>query len=180
MQPDLVKEFVAEFHREVNRRNAALELDDAQHRSELERVDRQIRAIVDAIKDGLRTSAMKDELLALEARKEELAAVCARKPAATPRLHPNLAEIYRQKVARLHEELNREDVRAEAAEVIRSLISKVRLVPENGRLEIELAGDLAGILALTAGSRKPVTGTRDGLQLTLVAGEGFEPMTLMV
>ena len=35
---------------------------------------------------------------------------------------------------------------------------------------IELAGDLAGILALTAGSKKPVTTGRDGLQLTLVAG----------
>jgi hypothetical protein len=44
-------------------------------------------------------------------------------------------------------------------------------------LEIELLGDLAGILALSAGNKKPVTENRDGLQVTLVAGEGFEPST---
>jgi hypothetical protein len=37
-------------------------------------------------------------------------------------------------------------------------------------LEIELFGDLAGILALSAGSKKPVAAGRDGLQVTLVAG----------
>jgi hypothetical protein len=57
--------------------------------------------------------------------------------------------------------------------MLRSLISEVRLVPENGRLEI----DLAGILGLTSGSKKPVTVGRDGLQVMLVAGRGFEPLT---
>jgi len=38
---------------------------------------------------------------------------------------------------------------------LRSLIDEIRLVPEDGRLKIELVGDLAGILALTAGSKKP-------------------------
>jgi hypothetical protein len=42
--------------------------------------------------------------------------------------------------------------------------------PSKGKLEIELAGDLAAILALGANSKKPVTGDRDGLQATLVAG----------
>jgi hypothetical protein len=57
------------------------------------------------------------------------------------------------------------------------LISDVRLVPENGRLEIELAGDLAGILALTSNSKKPVSVGDGPLQLTLVAGKGYEPTT---
>jgi site-specific DNA recombinase len=129
------------------------------------------RAIIDAIKDGLRTPSVKNELLTLEGRKAELAAVLERTPTPAPRLHPNLAEIYRQKVSALHQELNREELRAEAAEALRALIGEVRLVPENGKLEIELAGDLAGILALTCGSKKPVTAERDGLQVTLVAGE---------
>ena len=54
---------------------------------------------------------------------------------------------------------------------------RVRLIPENGRLEIELLGDLAGMLALNAGDKKPVTEDRDGLQVTVVAGPGFEPGT---
>ena len=49
-------------------------------------------------------------------------------------------------------------------------------MPRDDRLEIELAGDLAGILALAAGKKKPVP-EGDGLQATLVAGRGFEPLT---
>jgi site-specific DNA recombinase len=176
MHPDLVKEFIAEYHRELNRRNAVQESDRELREAELARIERQIRSIIEAIKDGMRTSAMRDELMALEARKEELARMLRQAPAPVPRIHPNLAEIYRQKVARLQEELNRQELRAEAGEILRSLISEVRLVPENGRLEVELAGDLAGILALTSGGKKPVS-ERDGLQVTLVAGVGFEPTT---
>ena len=92
-------------------------------------------------------------------------------------MHPGIAEIYRHQVERLQEELNRPELRSEAAQVLRGLIDEVRLVSDNGRLEIELAGDLAGILALSVGNKKPVTAGRDGLQVTLVAGIGFEPMT---
>jgi hypothetical protein len=46
------------------------------------------------------------------------------------------------------------------------LIEEIRLVPEDDHLEIELAGDLAAILALTASSKKPVTMDRDGLRGT--------------
>jgi len=44
-------------------------------------------------------------------------------------------------------------------------------------LAIEFIGDLAGILALAAGSKKPASAKGDGLQVALVAGEGFEPST---
>ena len=64
--------------------------------AELDRIQRQIAAIIEAIKDGLRTPGMKDELLALEARKEESLAEIAQVPAPLPRLHPKLAELYRQ------------------------------------------------------------------------------------
>jgi hypothetical protein len=74
MRPELVKEFAAEYHRELNRLNATREGAYAQQKEELARIDRQIRAIIEAIKDGLRTPGMKDELLALETRKGELAA----------------------------------------------------------------------------------------------------------
>jgi len=40
-------------------------------------------------------------------------------------------------------------------------------VPVDGKLEIELAGALAGILALTSNNPRP---ERQGLQVTLVAG----------
>jgi site-specific DNA recombinase len=176
MHPDLTKEFIAEYHRELNRRNAVRDSERELHATELARIDRQIRAIIEAIKDGMRSAAMKDELAGLEQRKEGLIELMRQTPAPVPRLHPNLSKVYRQKVARLQEELNRQELRAEAAEILRSLTSEVRLVPENEKLEVELAGDLAGILALTSGNKKPATDC-GGLQVTLVAGGGFEPPT---
>jgi site-specific DNA recombinase len=115
----------------------------------------------------MRTPAMKDGLQNLENRKVELSSAVAAAPATAVRLHPNLAEIYRDKVARLHEELNRPELREEASAALRSLIEEIRLVPVEGKLEIELAGDLAGILALTNDNPRRVG---RGLQVTLVAG----------
>ena len=177
MQPELVKEFAAEYHRELNRLNAGRDADRLRRNEELGRVERQIRAVIEAIKDGLRTPGMRDELFALEARKAALVAAIKHAPPPAPRLHPKLADLYRQRVERLHEELNRPELRHEAAAALRALIDEVRLVRENARLEIELFGALAGILALAADGKKPAAAERDGLQITLVAGAGFEPAT---
>ena len=58
----IVEEFAAEYHRELNRINAARDQQRALKRDELFRVERQIRYIIEAIKDGIRTSGMKDDL----------------------------------------------------------------------------------------------------------------------
>ena len=177
MTPELAKEFATEYHRELNRLNAARDEDCVRRKEELDRVERQIRAIIDAIKDGLRTPGMKEELFALEVRKQKLVAEVKHAQPPSPRLHPKLADLYRQRVEHLHDELNRPELRAEAAEALRALIDEVRLIPERGELAIELRGDLAEILALSADRKKPITAGRDGLQATLVAGVGFEPTT---
>jgi site-specific DNA recombinase len=177
MTPELAKEFAAEYHRELNRLNAIRAGKHEQANAELGRIQREITAIIEAIKDGLRTPSMKTELLALEARKEAISAEIQQVPAPLPRLHPKLAELYRQRVGRLHEELNRPELRAEAAQALRALIEEVRLIPEDGALAIDLVGDLAALLNLASDSKKPATLGRDGLQATLVAGIGFEPMT---
>ena len=61
----------------------------------------------------------------------------------------------------MHEELNRPELRAEAAGALRALIDQVRLIPEDGQLEIELCGDPAGILVpvRAAGSPSPRAAT---------------------
>ena len=58
---------------------------------------------------------MKEELIALEQRTEALQRAVKAAPAPARLLHSNLADVYRQKVAELKEELNRLEVRAEAA-----------------------------------------------------------------
>ena len=81
----------------------------------------------------------------LEARRSDLVDQLKAVPPAVPRLHPNVATVYREKIAKLREALNAEGTRTEAAEMIRGLIEEIRLVPEKGSLRIELFGELAAL-----------------------------------
>lgn len=167
LKPDLVAEFVREFQQAFNRQQA----DQGQRRHQLQagiKVERQIVAIVAAVKDGLYHAAMKDELTRLEERRTTLTQELSAQPAPAPAIHPNLAELYRRKVESLHESLNEESTRTEAAEALRTLIEEIRLVPQDGRLRIDLHGELATILALT--SETPASQGRDGRSTLLVAG----------
>jgi site-specific DNA recombinase len=99
--------------------------------------------------------------------------------APAPRLHPSLAEVYRQRVAELAEALSREDA-SEARELVRGLVDAILLVPEDGHLRVEVRGALAAILSLaSAGTAKSAGQEADALskQVRMVAGTGFEPVT---
>jgi site-specific DNA recombinase len=174
LQPELIHEFVTTYQQEYNRLRREQAHEHAAANAELARAERQIRNIVEAVKAGLFAPAMKDEMAGLEDRKARLVELTRDQVEEPPMLHPGLAEVYRRKVAKLTEALNKEELRPEAAEMLRSMIQAIRLVPEHGELTIELVGELAGILALTKEkSPRPVgPGAR---QLTLVAGAGFEP-----
>jgi DNA invertase Pin-like site-specific DNA recombinase len=171
MDPTLFQAFCEEFTREVNRLRregrAALEAE----RGELARVERQIRALIEAIKAGMFQPSMKAELDSLEARKAALTATLAQAEEPPPLLHPNMAMLYRERVAALHEALNQEEVRVEAAVILRSLISAIVLTPADGALGVALQGDLAGILAVAANAKRPSeNGRRPG------SGEGFDAL----
>ena len=112
--------------------------------AELAKVERQIRNIVEAVKAGLFAPAMRDELAALEERRARLVKSTRDQVEEPPMLHPGLADVYRRKVEKLTQALNKEELRAEAAETLRSLIQAIRLVPEDGELAIELVGEIAG------------------------------------
>jgi hypothetical protein len=90
---------------------------------------------------------VKEKLPALAARQEQFEADLAAAPEARqPLLHPNLAEVYRRKVAVLAEALAEDAMQDEAFELIRALIDNIVLVPEGEELGIEIHGELAGIL----------------------------------
>ncbi len=73
--------------------------------------------------------------------------------------------------------LNEPDAREQAAEAQRALVDEIRLTPApDGVLQIELAGDLAGILALTANGKKPATMSRDGLASNVGCGDTQPPL----
>jgi hypothetical protein len=90
--------------------------------------------------------------------------------------HPNAAEIYRRKVAELHEALAAPETRAAAAEALRGLIEEVRITPDGDGNAVELVGELAALLRLS-GNKNAATLAGAADSGLLVAGVGFEPMT---
>jgi site-specific DNA recombinase len=178
MHPELFKEFCAEFIKEVNR----LKHDQAAQRSSLEaeltRVARRVRKIVDAIADGVPARSLKDELLGLEAREDEIKVKLAATPEPKVYLAPNMAEIYRDRVDGLQQALAAGGEQDQACEAIRDLIDKVVLTPVEGVLRVDLHGEVAAILQLSAAGKKGrLEWGSDGKQLVMVAGVGFEPTT---
>jgi hypothetical protein len=176
MAPDLFKAFCQEFHREVNRLRSEENASVDGQRAELARIERRIGKLVELITDDdAPVKALKTELKSLEGRQGELERALAVATAPAPLIHPNLAEVYRRRVAALHEALHEPASRDEAFDVIRTLIDGVRLVPSDGELRIEIKGELAGVLELCqqANSKKPGDLSTAGLaeQIKMVAGE---------
>ena len=178
MQPEAYEEFIAEFNREANRLASSEDQEREHLGRDIEKVEGQIARLIEAIKSGVPGEAVKDEITALEAHKTALTSKLEIVPLPKPRLHPNLARIYRDKIENLIAALNSTDMVSEAAEAIRSLITAVRLVPVHDQLEIELYGELAALLSLgLANKHKHPRSNDPGVQVTLVAGVGFEPTT---
>lgn len=116
-------------------------------------------------------SVLKDKIGNLEARKAELVELMAGSAEPTPLLHPNMAEIYRRRILELHERLYDDEGKAEAVEVLRTLIDEVTLIPEGSDLTIVLRGDLAAMLTFASNKEKaqsPFVGRAFGR--SLIAG----------
>ena len=178
MQPDAYRAFVEEFTREYNARANAVEHERASLATKLTKVKADIKKLIDAIKAGVPGEALRDEMQTLENQRTEIESKLEEAPVATPSLHPNLPAIYQGKITSLIDALNTPDTITQANEAIRQLIEKVRLVPEGNILNIELFGELAALISLGIGPNdKHPLADAEGVQVTLVAGAGFEPAT---
>ncbi|MBX4952693.1 recombinase family protein [Rhizobium binae] len=203
MEPELFKEFCAEFTREVNkaRMEARVSIEAAQ--AELKRVEREHEKILDLyLKDAMPVDMLKERSGKLEARKKELAGILDEADEPPPLLHPNLAIYFHEEIAALHDQLGNEETRGRAAQMLRTLVERIELVPNGDELAIVLRGDLAAILTFACGKKnpdfleqtvvleelmgetadssaqkrkKPHGGGSLGSQGSLVAGAGFEP-----
>jgi site-specific DNA recombinase len=126
----------------------------------------QVRTAAEA--DALAVNA---KLKALEGQKAALEDKLVATPDAEPLLHPALATIYQGTVERLEVSLRQPDTGREAFELIRGLVDVIIFTPVDGKLEIELRGDLAGILAMSeAGSAGAFSPKEKALQIKMVAG----------
>ncbi|MGB3409309.1 MAG: recombinase zinc beta ribbon domain-containing protein [Jannaschia sp.] len=177
LHPDLIAEFARAYQEEFNRLAGTVKQDRAKAERDLATVTRQIDKIVEAIAEGMFHPSMKAKMDDLEARKaaldDETKATSFEEPIL---LHPGLADVYRGKVAKLAEALNAPNTKSEAAEILRSLLSDIRLTPDGGKMCIELVGELAGLLTLGKNKNARSTAAAGG-SVTMVAGVGFEPTT---
>ena len=185
MHPDLIREYITTWQQEMQmeRQETMAAKDDQERR--LAKVLRDIENIVTAIAEGMYHPSMKAKMDALEAERLRLEAKLAALPEPeTVAIHPSLAETYSRKVADLAAALNDPDARAQAADLLRGLIESVTLVPDPdapGGHQIALKGELGAILSLcgkgSAKNGKARSGATGALQVTMVAGTGFEPVT---
>ncbi len=179
LHPDLIAEFAKAYQEEHNRLTALSSVDEAKTKRDLAQVIRQIDRIVDAIAEGMFHESMKAKMDDLEARKRDLEAeLASAEPPAPVMLHPNLSEVYRDKVANLTRALNDPATKAEATTIMRSLLESIRLMPNaDGSLAIELIGELAGLLSLGVSQNEQSRPAAASCSRVLVAGVGFEPTT---
>ena len=183
LDPTLFQVFADEFYKELNRLRAdeGAQLDATVH--ERDQIDRKLGKLVEAITEGGPLRVLTAEMQKLEDRRDAVTALldAASRPR-PPLIHTAIAAVYRQKVSTLRDTLANPALRDTAVETVRSLVEEIILQPVGGKLEIELRGALAGILSLCADARRK-TAPADfsdeaaAVQVKMVAGTGFEPVT---
>ena len=105
MAPEAAAEAMKAYAEETDRLNRERRASGANDRKELAAVAGKVKTMIAAIEDGGYVRGMSDRLRALEARQDELAERLAAAPPGVPDIHPNIADVYRRKVARLAEAL---------------------------------------------------------------------------
>ena len=200
MEPQLCAVFCEAFTEQMNKLRREHDAATDHFRRELSATQKKLSQMVDAIADGAPVAPIRDKMHSLEARRLELEEMLKEVEGAPPLLHPNMAHMYQEQVGKLIETLNTTEHRAEATEVVRSLIDKIVLTPDVGenRLVSDLHGSLAGILgvavqekakpqltdqviaqqkAVIDRSKNNGSALEGASEVKLVAGVGFEPTT---
>jgi hypothetical protein len=146
-------EFCRAFTEEMNRlrREHRTKLTAAPR--EIANINRRSKEILELLLQGFRDEAWKQELRTLEQRRTELQVALANleiEPA-LPALHPQMAEVFRQKTMQLAAALEDEDEeqRESARQALRGFIDHIVIPPGNGLLQV--IGNLGEMLKAAGG-----------------------------
>ena len=174
--PDLIREYVAEYHRAYS----VLRDTAGRRRAELERELTKIKADTKVTIEMLmesRNKALLANLDALETRREQVETEIAEVQPSPVELHPNVADVYKAKVRNLKALLAEadEDNRTDAYRAIRELVDKVVIIPKGAyqRPDLEIHGQMAVLFKASRDRTIPEPRSMG----ELVAGVGFEPTT---
>ncbi|WP_171239137.1 recombinase family protein [Ruegeria sp. HKCCA5763] len=174
MQPDAVAAFIKSFNEAANAEAGTEEAARTRLQSERDKAARKLNGFYDAIAEGIRTPGLQTRLEELEAQIAELDAKLFEPKPSPVRLHPNLSELYRSKVADLAQALLEPSIRTGALEIIRGLIERVTVEHTNEGVQIELEGALAAMIGLAQNEQSR---PEAACSTQVVAGRGFEPLT---
>ena len=185
----MTENFARQFAAEVERLMAEAPDKALAHREQLEAKIRAADTAVDRLLDRLegdnaseavmaRLSAREAERAALRA---ELAAIAPAEPVGLP-TRAELEATYQAQVARLESLLTGSDQMVQANALLRDLLGEVRLWgdPEaRDGMKIEIRGEVSRIFQPVGGTQKsaPWGACLSLIQITVVAGVGFEPTT---
>ena len=194
MRDELLEVFCAEYARHMNSLRSAQNTAIARRKADMAKLEREKENIIQAIKDGVAASLVKDELEQVSMKIDDLADLMKnRNDEPHALIHPTMARRYRKEIVALRKALS-EQQSGEAREHVRALIEKIVLTPKDNRedLSIDLYGDLAGILRIATEDKKMKDKGNIEKRLArlvandnyssepsvqLVAGAGFEPTT---
>jgi hypothetical protein len=152
MSPEAVEAFTRSLTVEVNRQQASIVAAKSGAEAELAKVQKKLSKLIDAIADGLRSEGLQQQLDDLETRKKQLREQIAAAPPPQPRLHPRLAEVYRDTVRDLHAALADASTRDQAAEMLRRLVDRIAVHHIGKEHLVELTGRVLSLLTLPGGS----------------------------
>ena len=178
LAPEIIHRAVKDIQAETNRLNREKSIAFDRDKRSLVDIEKKIKDIVTAVENGNHHSTLFVRLTELEAEKTTVEERLKDEPTDMPVFHPGIADVYRNKVARLAEALGDSIVAPTASEAIRALIDKIILTPgkKRGEMYVALHGELSAILHFVSekeGSRLSLKERR----LSVVAGAGFEPAT---
>jgi site-specific DNA recombinase len=182
MDDELIEVFCDEYTRHLNQLRMEATGSRSSDEARLVKITRELDRLVEAIVQGVPAGRIREKMKALDHERTTLEAKLATQPGKIPPLlHPKMGDVYRNSVAELRQSLASNPDRAEAVDHIRALIERIVLHPapeEAIGFVMDIEGDLAGILTLSQKSKKAAELTPDDLvQIKLVAGTGFEPVT---
>lgn len=149
MAPEVIGEAMRAMVEETNRLNQQRRASRDVDVQQLEKARKGIAGIVAAIEDGGYSRPLMERLKVLEVEVEALEAQIAEAPADVPDVHPNVADLYRRKVERLIEALDRPEDRDRAAQALRAVIDSIVVTPgeKRGEVLVQLMGDFRKVIA---------------------------------
>jgi hypothetical protein len=116
-------------------------------RRELVAVERRQKEILNALAEGYRAEAWNAELLTLDTRRVALTIALAEPP--VPAMHPQMAEVFRQKATTLTAGLEHDEQRDAARQALRGFLDRILIPSGDGLLRV--VGNVGAMLDAAQG-----------------------------